>query len=86
MTFLKIGKISGPLIVHFDVFSGVDFLGRRAEIFGILTSAFAIVFLNAFLADFFYNRERFLSYVFSFGSAGLCLLILIAMGVIISVN
>jgi len=45
-----------------------------------------MLLINAFLADFLYNRERFLSYIFGFAGLGLMILILIAVSVIISVN
>jgi len=84
--YSQLANTSGPLIIHFDAYSGIDFFGGRLEIFGILISTLAIVFINGFLADFLYNRERFLSYLLGFGSLGLSILILIAASVIISVN
>jgi hypothetical protein len=74
------------LIIHFDAYKGIDFIGGKLDVFGILITALAIILINLFLADFLYHRERFLSYIFGFGSLGLSILILIAIGVIISVN
>lgn len=85
-TLLKLKNIDGLLIIHFDAYKGIDFLGGKAEVFGILISAFSMFLVNAFLADFLYNRERFLAYIFGFAGLGLAILILIAMSVIISVN
>lgn len=87
--FLAVVKLRGastPLILHFDVYKGVDFFGSRLEIFGILISAFIIILINALLANFLYSRERFLSYLFGFSGLGVMILILIAMSVIISIN
>lgn len=86
VAYLKIGESTGPLILHFDVYKGIDFLGGRMEAFGILVSALAMIFINLLLAESFYNRERFLSYIFGFVSLGLAILILIAVSVIIFVN
>jgi len=84
--YSRLANISGSLIIHFDAYSGIDFFGGRMEIFGILVSALAIVLINGFLADFLYDRERFLSYFLGFGSLGLSILILIATSVIILIN
>ncbi len=78
--------MTSSLIVHFDAYKGIDFLGNKIDVFGILLSALVMVLINLFLAEFLYNRERFLSYIFGFISFGLILLILIAISVIISAN
>ena len=84
--YFKLAGGENFLVIHFDAYKGIDFFGDRLKVFGILISALAIVSVNLFLADFLYNRERFLSYFFCFGSFFLTILILIAIGVIISVN
>ena len=86
VAFMKLQNVSSPLVIHFDAYKGIDFFGGKTEIFGILFSAFVMVLMNFFLADFLYNRQRFLSYLFSFGSLAISILILIAISVIISVN
>ena len=75
-----------PLILHFDSFRGIDFLGSRAQVFEILLSVFLILAINFLLARFLYDRERFLSYLFVFVSFLLSVLILMAVSVIISAN
>lgn len=84
--FLKLSGGEASVIVHFDAYRGIDFFGKSSDVFGILASAAAIVFINALLADFIYNRERFLSYLFAFASLTVSVLILIAVSVIISIN
>ena len=84
--FLYLGDVKTPLIIHFDPFKGIDFLGGRTDVFGILTAGFVIVILNILLANFLYNRDRFLSFIFAFVSLTLSILILIVISVIISVN
>ena len=86
LALLKLGGVTAPLIIHFDAYKGIDFLGGKMEVFGILISVFSMLLINAFLADFLYNRERFLSYIFGFAGLGLMILILIVVSVIISVN
>ena len=75
-----------PLIIHFEVNKGIDFVAGRAQVFEILALALIIILINLFLTNFLYNRERFLSYIFSFASLELAILILIAISVIIGIN
>ncbi len=86
VVYVKFAGNVTPLILHFDIYKGISFLGGRIEVFGILISALSIILINLFLANSFYNRERFLSYVFGFASLNLAVLILIAVSVIILVN
>ncbi|MEK7162739.1 MAG: hypothetical protein AAB696_00400 [Patescibacteria group bacterium] len=84
--YLKLGQQTMPLIIHFEAGQGIDFLAGRMEVLGILLSALVIISINFFLADFLYYRERFLSYIFGFGSLIVAVLILIIISVIVSVN
>ncbi|PIR44050.1 hypothetical protein COV23_01920 [Candidatus Wolfebacteria bacterium CG10_big_fil_rev_8_21_14_0_10_31_9] len=79
-------NISGPLIIHFDAFKGIDFIGGKIQIFGINFLALIMLVVNLFLADFIYIRERFLSYVISFSSLFLSILLLIIVAVINAIN
>ncbi|MBI3638495.1 hypothetical protein HY227_02015 [Candidatus Wolfebacteria bacterium] len=78
--------IESPLILHFDVYNGIDYLGGKWEVFGTLIAIFLILLINLFLSDFLYHRERFLSFIFGFTSLVVSILILIGISVIISVN
>jgi hypothetical protein len=80
------GLITTPLIIHYDVYRGIDFLGGQIDVFGIILSTLIMISINLFLSNFLYNRERFLSYLFAFVNLELTLLILIVISVIISVN
>lgn len=84
--YLTLGLIEQPLIIHFDAYKGVDFLGSQMDVFGILAIGLITLLINFFLSDFLYNRERFLSYIFSFVSLLFSILILIIISVIINVN
>lgn len=84
--FLQLNKLSVPLIIHFDAYRGIDFLGGKMEIFGILISSFVTIFINFIIGNFFYNREKFISYGLGLASLGLSILILIAVSVIMSIN
>lgn len=84
--YVQIGPSDKPMILHFDSYRGIDFLGNKAQVFKIILSALVLFLINFFLAAFLYNRERFLSYIFVFATLAISILILIAIGVIISVN
>lgn len=87
LVFLKLGGVNGGLVIHFDAYKRmIDFTGGWLEIFGMLISVSAAVLVNAFLSDFIYSRERFLSHLLGFVSLALAALILIVISVIISVN
>ena len=84
--YVQLGSSDKPLILHFDSYRGIDFLGNKAEVFKIIFSTLVIFLINFFLAAFLYNRRRFLSYMFVFATLAISVLILMAIGVIISVN
>jgi len=78
--------IKSPIIIHFDAYKGIDFLGTRIDIFGIFLSALVIFVINLFFANYLFYRERFLSYLFASTTLFLMILFLIAVAAIISVN
>lgn len=84
--YFKLIGVNTPLVIHFDVYKGIDFIGGKIEVLGVLFSFLAMFAVNLFLSEFLYYRERFLSYLFGFVGLGLSILILIAVSVIISVN
>ncbi len=74
------------IVLHFDTYRGIDFVGSRVDLVGILFSGFVMLAINALLADFLYARDRFFSYILSFASLLLAILFAVAMMVIYSVN
>jgi len=86
IVYLRLAESAAPLIVHFDVYKGIDFLGNRFDIFNILIVALVIFLINFILAEFIFDRQRFLSFVFAYVSLAISTLILIAISVIISIN
>ena len=86
LAYLRLAETAAPLIVHFDVYKGIDFLGNRFDILNILVVALIILLINFFLAEFIFDRQRFLSFVFAYVSLAISTLILIAISVIISIN
>ncbi len=74
------------IVLHFDPYRGIDYVGSRLDLLGIMLSGFVMLVINFLLADFIYTRERFFSYVLSFGSLLLSMLFVAALSIIASVN
>jgi len=81
--FINVGQL---LVIYFDFYKGIDFLGTKGGVFAIAGTAAVVSLLNCLLAGFFYSRQRFLSYLLVFFTTLFLILILIAIGVIIAVN
>lgn len=86
VVFINLGGVQSLLIIHFDSYKGIDFLGNKTDVLNILLFALAIIIINMILARELYFRERFLSYLLSFGSLFFVILILIGIFAIISIN
>ncbi|OGY63723.1 MAG: hypothetical protein A3I89_03570 [Candidatus Harrisonbacteria bacterium RIFCSPLOWO2_02_FULL_41_11] len=86
ITYTNLAGTDGLLVIHFDNFRGADFFGAKSAVFGILAMALVTLAINFFLADEFYFKERFLSYLLASVTAIFSILILMAVNVIISVN
>ncbi len=76
---------SHVIVVHFDVLKGIDYLGTRNDVFGIGLVAFAMNLVNAALARFLYQREKFLAYAFATANVMFMALVLAAI-ITIAVN
>jgi len=86
IAYVNFADTSNLLVIHFDNFRGIDFLGDRSDVAAILGTAAAVFSINGFLTHVFYFRERFLSYALAVSTIFFSLLILIGINVIISVN
>ena len=83
---VKFASRRETIVLHFDVYRGIDLVGGRVDLFGALFAGFVMIALNFLLADFLYTRDRFLAYLLSFASLLLAILIAVAMMVAYSVN
>ncbi|MEK7089745.1 MAG: hypothetical protein AAB920_02925 [Patescibacteria group bacterium] len=86
LSILKLNNLSYPVILHFDAFRGVDFIGDMTDFRGIWASGLFITIINAWLGETLFQRERFLSYLFLSANVLIALLILIITGVVIGAN
>ena len=78
--------VSYNIVIHFDVFQGIDVLDSPARaINAVIFAAFLNVVFIA-LARFLKNRDPFLAWALALGNVGLMALVLIAAVVIILNN
>ncbi len=84
--FNLIGSSAGVMVIHFSSERGIDFLGDRGDVFGILILVSGIAIMNLGFGKAFSGREKFLERLFYFSSAAISLLLLITLAVILSIN
>lgn len=86
LVYVNILDAANVLVIHFDSFNGADFFGGKSDVFDIIVTAAIIWILNLALAQLFYYRERFLSYLLAGSTLVYMALILLAVNAIINVN
>ncbi len=86
VAYMNLKNLSNLLVVHFDVYKGIDFLGNKTDVFNVLYFGGIVIILNMILAHSIYLRERFLAYVLAFISPVFSALIFISVLAIISIN
>lgn len=74
------------LIVHFDAFRGIDFLGTRRDVFGIAATAFAAYLTNALLAGACRERYPFLAAFIAWSTLAFSILVGVTLGLIVANN
>jgi hypothetical protein len=69
-----------PVILHYNIYFGVDSIGGWRNVFIMPALAFLIFLVNLILSRFFYYKERLASYLFA--GMGLLAQLLMVVGVI----
>lgn len=69
-----------PIILHYNIYFGIDAVGNWKSVFFMPTLAAVLLAANVVLSRFFYYKEKLVSYLFA-GTA-LALQLLMAVGVI----
>lgn len=85
LVYVNILDASNVLVIHFDSFKGVDFFGGKRDVFDIIVTAAIVWLINISMAQMFYYREKFLSYVIAGSTLVYMVLILLAVNAIISI-
>ena len=83
---VKFPDPSMPLIIHVSHLGGINFVGNRRDVFGILITGLLMIVLNILLANRMFKRVRSLAILLVFGSVILSLLIFGKLMAIISIN
>ncbi|MFH0929734.1 MAG: hypothetical protein V1814_00595 [Candidatus Moraniibacteriota bacterium] len=78
--FWTVAPTDTPIILHYNIYFGVDVIGGWKSLFFMPTLAAGLLFLNAVLSRYFYYKEKMAAYLFA-GTA-LVLQILMAVAVI----
>ncbi len=73
------------IVIHFDVFEGIDTLGAPIQVFLTTAAALFINFLFIILANYLRSREPFLAWALTLSNIGLMALSLAA-SIVIVVN
>ena len=86
VAYLNLFSLEIPLVIHFDAYRGIDFLGNLNSIFYTLIFALLINILNIIIAEALFNRERVLSYLILFATLFLDFTVLVAISSIVAFN
>ncbi|HBB36944.1 MAG: hypothetical protein UX02_C0002G0155 [Candidatus Moranbacteria bacterium GW2011_GWC1_45_18] len=77
---------SRPIILHYNVYFGVDSIGDWRNVFLMPALAAVIFLVNAVLSRFFYYKERLASYLFAAMALLVQLLMAVGLGSVILIN
>ncbi len=85
-SIVRFGYRSQSLIIHFDIYKGIDFVSSKEAVFAFLIMVLIMMLINLVLSEFVYNRERFLSYLFAYLTLIISIFSFIVIIVVNSVN
>lgn len=80
-------RVDANVILHYNVYFGVDMLGKWTLAFVMPAVGLAVYLINGCLADYFYrNKERVASYVLLLAALMVQLSLIIASAAVILIN
>lgn len=79
-------KSDYPIILHYNLFIGVDALGDYEKVFLLPLAGLVLFLLNALLAQFFYKIERLASYMLTMNIFIIQIVLILASYLIVRVN
>jgi len=86
VTWQLVEPASRPMILHYNVYFGVDAIGDWKNIFLMPTLALVILLVNTILSRFFYYKEKLIAYLFAGMAFLVQLLMAVGLGSIILIN
>ncbi|MFA5871351.1 MAG: hypothetical protein WC858_01385 [Parcubacteria group bacterium] len=84
--FITIEPTDRDIILHYNIYFGVDAIGSWKNVFFMPGLALALLLINLVLSRFFYYKERLLAYLFSASALILQLLMVIGIISVIIIN
>ena len=75
-----------PIILHYNIYFGVDSIGDWRNVFIMPAIALIIFLVNLILSRFFYYKERPASYLFAGMALLVQLLMMVGLGSVILIN
>ena len=86
IAYARLGSLTSPLIVNFDVFNGVNLIGSKTLVYNSVGIGFAILCVNYLLFRAVLPKSTFLAYFIAAGTLMTLLVILIGVSVIVHFN
>lgn len=86
VTWQLVEPASRPMILHYNVYFGVDAIGDWKNIFLMPTLALVILLVNTILSRFFYYKEKLIAYLFAGMAFLVQLLMAVGLGSIVLIN
>lgn len=84
--WLVVQPTDQPLILHYNVYFGIDAIGDWRNIYLMPALALAFLLVNAVLSRFFYYKERMASYLFALMALVIQLLMAVGLTSVILIN
>ena len=75
-----------PMILHYNVYFGIDAIGDWRNVFLMPALALAFLLVNVVLSRFFYYKERLISYLFALMALVIQCLMAVGLGSVILIN
>ena len=84
--FWTVAPTDTPIILHYNIYFGVDAVGGWKSLFLMPTLAAGLLFLNAVLSRYFYYKEKMAAHLFAGTALILQLLMAVAVVSAIMIN
>jgi hypothetical protein len=84
--FLIMPKTDQPIILHYNIYFGVDAIGSGKTAYLMPALALVMFIINLILSRFFYYKEKFVSYLFAAMGLLVQFLMVVGAGSILLIN
>ncbi len=84
--FFIVEPVSQPIILHYNVYFGVDAIGDWKNVFFFPALAVAVFGVNVVLSRFFFYKEKLAAYLFAGMALVIQLVMVVGLGSVILIN